>query len=232
MAKQCPICGENYSILTKTKVSDGEVCSYCGKMCLTPKLSTIEEIRGFYERNENRKAIFKKDATIRSVESLGIPIIDIDKTNNLFKFEANFFSFDQVVSCELKETVEEEIVKTKTTKKPMLSTAFTGIKKSNSVSKKAPSKIKKELLVELRYPDGIKTVVFNSAIDKLKNFFDTCITKSQNQEIDNEQSSMFLDDSSAQTLAVDEIRKYKQLFDDGIITEEEFNEKKKQLLNI
>lgn len=31
--------------------------------------------------------------------------------------------------------------------------------------------------------------------------------------------------------SADEIRKFKQLFDDGIITEEEFNKKKKELLN-
>lgn len=35
----------------------------------------------------------------------------------------------------------------------------------------------------------------------------------------------------AEVSAADEIRKYKQLFDDGIISEEEFNLKKRELLN-
>lgn len=35
-----------------------------------------------------------------------------------------------------------------------------------------------------------------------------------------------------QTTDADELRKFKQLFDDGIITEEEFNAKKKQLLGL
>lgn len=37
---------------------------------------------------------------------------------------------------------------------------------------------------------------------------------------------------SANISSADEIRKYKELLDDGIITEEEFNAKKKQLLNL
>ena len=232
MAKQCPICGENYSILNRVKTHDGEVCSKCGGLCLHPKATTIDELSEFYKINQERKAIFNKEIAIRSLESLGFSLIDIDMTNRIFRHELDLFSFDQVVSCELKETVEEEIIKTKTTKKPMLSTAFTGTKKSNSVSKKAPSKLKKELIVGLKYPDGIKTVVFSSAIDKLKSFFDTCIVENQNDTTEKQNSSMFLDDSSTQASTVDEIRKYKQLFDDGIITEEEFNEKKKQLLNI
>ena len=38
--------------------------------------------------------------------------------------------------------------------------------------------------------------------------------------------------SSVQQSAADEIRKYKELLDDGIITEAEFNAKKRQLLNL
>lgn len=39
-------------------------------------------------------------------------------------------------------------------------------------------------------------------------------------------------DSGTGLSSADEIRKFKQLLDDGIITQEEFNEKKKQLLGI
>ncbi len=38
--------------------------------------------------------------------------------------------------------------------------------------------------------------------------------------------------ASVNTSAADELRKYKQLLDDGIITQEEFNAKKKQLLGL
>jgi len=39
-------------------------------------------------------------------------------------------------------------------------------------------------------------------------------------------------DTDTTSSAADEIRKYKQLADEGIITQEEFEEKKKQLLGL
>lgn len=64
--------------------------------------------------------------------------------------------------------------------------------------------------------------------DKKKKFeFPKLIKKnSSDLEISNELSKV------QEKTVVDEIREYKSLFDDGIITEEEFIEKKKQLLNI
>lgn len=47
-------------------------------------------------------------------------------------------------------------------------------------------------------------------------------------ERDNNQTTVVME----QTSAADEIRKFKQLLDDGIISEEEFDEKKKQLLGL
>ena len=39
-------------------------------------------------------------------------------------------------------------------------------------------------------------------------------------------------DQAVPTNSIDELRKYKQLFDEGIISKEEFEGKKKQLLNL
>ena len=54
-------------------------------------------------------------------------------------------------------------------------------------------------------------------------------------EIENNSSEpepLILDPDYSITSAADEIRKYKSLLDDGIITQEEFEAKKKQLLNL
>ena len=50
---------------------------------------------------------------------------------------------------------------------------------------------------------------------------------------DNEEEELAEDEKAVPVLSVpDEIRQYKALMDEGIITEEEFQAKKKQLLNI
>ena len=70
---------------------------------------------------------------------------------------------------------------------------------------------------------------FNSACDKILKEITT------DPEIENnspEPEPLIFDTDYAIISAADEIRKYKSLLDDGIITQEEFEAKKKQLLNL
>lgn len=70
---------------------------------------------------------------------------------------------------------------------------------------------------------------FNSACDKILKEITT------DPEIENNSSEpepLILDPDYSITSAADEIRKYKSLLNDGIITQEEFEAKKKQLLNL
>ena len=70
-----------------------------------------------------------------------------------------------------------------------------------------------------------------------KQFHDVCgvldATISKNtQRLQFEQQKKLANPSSSSTSAADEIAKYKKLADDGIITQEEFEAKKKQLLGL
>lgn len=80
--------------------------------------------------------------------------------------------------------------------------------------------------------------------DTIKETFNVGVLKNTSQNIMEEASRIIFDmrkgdlssvgasKGEGATSTVDEIRKYKELLDDGIITEDEFNQKKKELLGI
>jgi len=76
---------------------------------------------------------------------------------------------------------------------------------------------------------GIKTNEEMANNNTQQNLNNNMMTNMDNNTV-NPASSVSPADESAD--AVDEIRRYYQLKEDGIITEEEFEEKKKQLLGI
>lgn len=69
--------------------------------------------------------------------------------------------------------------------------------------------------------------------DTMKETFNVCSGKDQMQKLFNEIQELIHKPEHKEVISkADEIRKYKELLDDGIITEEEFDKKKKELLGI
>jgi len=77
-------------------------------------------------------------------------------------------------------------------------------------------------------PTKTQSMIYKSSYNAAQEILSilTVITKSQEPRNSN------IDTSAPQTSTADEIRKFKQLLDDGIITEEEFSQKKKDLLGM
>lgn len=92
--------------------------------------------------------------------------------------------------------------------------------------------------------DQVNDITFSSGlafgvitIDTLKERFNVALDKAQAQNINNQIHDLLLKlkskpEPAATSLNYDEIYKLKQLLDDGLITEEEFQKKKSDILNL
>lgn len=233
MAK-CSICGEKLGLLAKVKTSDGEICPRCASICASCATLPTATIRAFWETNKARLDTFTATQVLKS---LGSDAITIDDTHRYFVFgdlkkmkvEPMVFSFDEVDSYEF-ETVGG---KTVTKKKGGITRAVVGGVVAGPVGALVGSGTAK---AETKTVGGIRMtkVNFNAYTGKLQrmssnypmgftDFLDRCISEAPEEPV-----------AAAQTApsAADEILKYKDLLDKGIITAEEFAAKKAQLLGL
>ena len=231
MAK-CPICGEKLGLLAKVKVSDGDICPVCASICASHATLPIATIQGYWETNKARWGSFTPTQTLKSLAS---ETITIDDTHRYFifgdvkklKVEPVVFSFDEVDSYEM-ETVGG---KTVTKKKGGITRAVVGGVVAGPIGALVGSGTAK---AETKTVGGVKMtkVHFTTYAGKVQrmsstypigftDFLDRCIADASSEPA-----------TTAVASAADEILKYKELLDKGIITAEEFSAKKAQLLGL
>lgn len=231
----CAICNGKFGVFGKVKTSDGIICGRCASICASSATLPTATIKGFWLTNQTRWDTFTPTMVLKSFMS---DIITIDDTHRYFifgdvkklKFTPVVFSFDEVKSYDF-ETVGQTVV---TKKKGGITRAVIGGMVAGPVgalvgSGTAKAESKKTGGVTLtkvhfvthtgnlyhassNYPTGFVA------------FLDSCIGESQAAQ---NQPVLVSSGSSA-----DEILKYKELRDEGIITEEEFQAKKTQLLGV
>lgn len=232
MAKICPICNQKIGFMMKSKVSDGEICSSCASICSAHATKTLNDIHTYWNTNKERENIFTPTQKLKSIMS---EVITIDSTNKLFIFgdidkiktKPIFYAFNEVDSYEF------EIIgqKTVTKKKGGISRAIVGGVVAGPVGALVGSGTAKE---ETKTTGGTKILKVNfitytgknqrvcaNAPAGFTNFLDDCIAI---EETTNE--------PMPSNTSADEILKFKALLDQGIITQEEFEAKKKQLLGL
>lgn len=255
--KTCDICGKEMGLMTmKIKLSDGCICDSCFQKCgfeptfgnmSQAKNMTLDNFKSYYATFENNREKIENFTPTQIINEM-IKIDDNSKTlilanKTYFRYKPScytLFNFDQIIDFELLEDGESIASgglgraavgaltfgaagavlggitgkkKTKGTCTSMeIKITVKGYSRPTFYIKLINSETKKDSLV---YKATEKTA--QDILSALQLIVDT-----QNAASDSVQS---VSSSSA-----DEIRKFKELLDDGIITEEEFNSKKKELL--
>ena len=245
MAKtQCAVCSRNLGVFSiKTKISDGAVCNKClnhsGIAILNnPRAHNQQSIKEMVN-----KQIFIKKA-FHCTKSVGIYLI-LDESNQAFKIGKNIFSYDHLLSYELLED-DQSIIKGGLGSAVAGGLLFGGVgaivggvvgkRKTNGIC----SSMKIRVSLKNTYADVVY-INFIAAQTKTNTFFyksaqsnaQKCITLLETiidlnrQNSNNHPTTIIQSDSVA-----DEIIKFKSLLDQGIITQEEFDKKKKELLGL
>lgn len=234
MAKVCPICGQKIGFMAKTKVSDGEICPLCALICDSHSTKTVNEIKRYWETNKERQNVFSPTQKLKSFMG---NVVTIDPTNQLFVFgdiakmqrAPIFYAFSEVDGYKF-EVVGQ---KTVTKKKGGITRALVGGAIAGPVGALVGSSTAKEetqttggtqlLKIAFHTHAGKNQVTCSYVPTGFTNFLDDCMAI---KERANEQQPTIVNSSA------DEIIKFKGLLDQGIITQEEFDAKKKQLLGL
>lgn len=237
---ECSICHSN--IATK-KLSDGEICKECISKCnlfikpLSWKQVASQKVRDAISQQKINSELLKQ---FSSTKTFGTHLT-IDETNHLWKLDHSniIFRYNEIISYELLEDGE-------TITKGGLGSAIVGgvlfggagaivggtVGKKRTKQEITEYKIKivtKNAFYPNLYIDFLITGKIKSGSFSYKLYHDNA------QSILSALSVMVNTVSEQNTDSVspaDEILKYKQLLDNGIISEEDFENKKNQLLKM
>ena len=244
MAKiPCAVCGKELGLLSgKVKISDGAICINClnsaGISMLNNPISYNQQ--SINDLISKRKAIVENFSQTKSVGNY----IHIDETNKSFKVGKDIFAFENLLSFELLED-GQSITKGGLGRAVAGGLLFGGVgaivggvtggKKSKGICNSMKLRISlKNAHTDVVYINFIMTetktngFIYKTAQDSAQK----CITALETIS-DINQSELNQPVYAQQTISsADEIVKFKNLLDQGIITQEEFDAKKKELLGL
>lgn len=253
---KCSVCSENVG----KAISDGFVCKECikkGGMFLSmngmkEKEYSVDLIKSSINKNisfqtiqENRKSIFSLTRKINKQ-------FQIDENNKLFMISDSFigislttvFSFDDILDFEFLEN-GESIVKGGLGRALVggallggvgaVVGGVTGGKKSNGICNDMKIRIalknfynENTYVVLIKSETKIKSFVYKGAFKEAQEIL-TVLNNAVENSVNVEKEVCFND---VQIDPYDELKKCKELLDMGIITDQEFECKKKQLLKL
>lgn len=239
----CCICNQNEG---DKKIENGMICESCFAKCghFAPlfglKKLTSENILQAMQVNERNNKLMELFHTTKKFEKY----LDIDEHNKIWGSPCfsprTFFTYDDIVDFELLENGNSVT-------KGGLGSAVVGgalmggvgaIVGSNIGKKKTKQEIT-EYRIKIVTRNPIYPEIFINLLTAGKVKSTSIVYKSYSNAAQRIISLLTLitDECSQQTVnnpysPADEIIKYKQLLDDGVITQEEFDRKKQQLLNL
>lgn len=245
MAKFCVLCGEKAGLLSGTKIKDGVVCMGCLNRSGIPSNSLTKSMQDFNNRFqylEDNKNLFNSfNATINIPSHL-----EVDEKNRLFKIGKckECFYFSDLINFELVED-GETIVKGGLGRAVVGGILFGGV---GAIVGGATGGKKSKTLVNSMYirislnnnwVNSAQITLINSETKK-GSFLYNISKDSANKIISAlELISSVQEKTPAQTVTItaqvdttEEIQKYHDLMVKGIISEEDFNAKKRVLLGI
>lgn len=250
--EKCAVCGGKVSLLTKVKTSDGVICASCRAKCGLLAKVGLKTTSQVISRIKSREENMIKVSNFTPTDAVG-DFIKVDRTSKTWccptqtsGFGApdknpDIFSFSDLVDFEL---FEDGVSITK----GGLGTAvaggilFGGVGAivGGGLGKKQKDVVNKmSIIINLRdeWIPRIEIVLIKS--ETKRNGLVYKSSKSLAQQIislltiisdgQNDTSDI---PSSANSSAADELLKFKQLLDMGVISQEEFDAKKKQLLQL
>lgn len=250
MAKKCLICGAPVGFFVgQVVLSDGSVCDSCWK-----KSGGTQD---FFELSTAKKKYSSKDI-LKKINANGLTVLDTAKFTpslilNNFEFDdkakivkvktqslrEQFIAYSDIIDFELLEN-GSSIIKGGLGRAIVGGTFFggvgatigavTGTKKSHSICESLKIKI-----TVRNNPSPAVFVDYITSRSKTSSFLYKEAFENAHKALSALQcavDSLAKNNNSLAEDPVNEIRKYKQLLDEGIITEAEFEAKKKQLLDI
>lgn len=251
MGKYCPICGAKIGALTKHKVKDGEVCVICSMISESWRTESVADLQRYWNKNNERFSNFSPSQKLKSLMSEVVTIDDehqlfiIGKYDKMKNIRPTVYSFNEVDGYSFQKVGEKTITK----KKGGIGRALVGgalagpagaIVGASTSKQETTTKGGTNLLkIEMNISSGKKVISMTNPPLGFTNFLDKCIEIEEEcnmfDDIQKNLEQVQFDDIQQiqPTLSgADEIRKYKNLLDEGIITQEEFEAKKKQLLGL
>ncbi len=239
----CSICGQN--IATK-KLADGYICSSCMERTFdqSPRwrkmtITMVEDSIFLQQRMDERRVVFTSTDGV-------VPFLEIDKMNHLICANGNsFIAWEDVIDFQLLE--DGNVIRRGGFGGALIGGALFGgagaiighsaRSKSVKTAEELAVKIvtRDELLPQIRIDlihGSVKTDTraYKRAAEAAQKVLTllTIVTDS----VQNASTIDSAPDGGQGSSAADEIKKYKELMDEGILTPEEFDEKKKQLLGL
>lgn len=239
----CNACGSKTGLLSTYKAYDGSICADCVKLSKSYKAETIEKIKAYREIENERKALFNPTQKLKSFNSI---IVLIDNSNKLFQVgNSPIYKFDELINFYSEQVVGSTVVTTKTKKKGGLTRAVVGgviagpvgaLVGAGTAGSVSTSTQSTNTITKYYYDTNTYSGYEKHEILPPKGFneFALYCINYRNNEINTNKPNDKLNNNSKLLPEVDpisEIKKYKQLLDDGLLTQDEFEKKKKEILN-
>lgn len=227
MKHTCPVCGN--IIKFKMKVADGIICAACSNITPHYATETISTLKQYWLENQNRKNIFNETNVIKNF--IGDSVF-IDNNNQLFYVgngkmqNPQYYYFHEISDYSIERVGEKMVTKSKGgIGRAIVGGALFGVAGAvvgASTSKKETQAIGGENIfkITINHPLGVIVKSVASPPLGLSTFLDKCISLNNKADVKSAVSE------------ADEILKFKDLLDKGVITKEEFELKKQQLLGL
>lgn len=197
----CPVC--NQEIKHKIKLTDGVICQSCAAFSVNIGSDTITTIQSRYSENQKRLSVF---SATRSLNAKFFDSVFIDDNNKLFYIDNLRLPVKNIYRFD--EVIGYEMRSVNQTITVNSDGSRTVVTQNNAV----PC-----LTIRINIGVGVKEVNTAKPPTGLNNFLDTCL---MNNNL-----------SDPRLSPADELVKFKQILDAGIITQQEFDEQKRKLLN-
>ncbi len=249
----CSMCNEELGFLSlKSYIYDGCVCHRCLRKA---KIKNFDNAASFTQIAIN-KMLQRRISLIESFKTtkkIG-KYLQIDEINQGVKIADEFFEYENLFDCELLEDEKAVSVEKLGIGEAAVggvlfgrAGAFLGALVGSEITLGACSSLKIRLTLKDTYVDTVcipfiqeKTSKRSAEYKALKEKAESCYTalkvivERNNYSKENSKIDMNVDvDMKSSTVSiVTELRQYKELLDEGVLTQEEFEAKKKQLLGI
>ena len=230
------ICDCKIKMGSKRKTREGDICSLCASISPSYQTDGVERLKGYWDENHRRWLEFVADQELKSFVS---DTITIDHAHKMFyvgskklkskQFKMNCEEPTVYKFSEIKRYEREHIAgKMETKKKGGITRAVVGGAVAGPVGALVGSGTAKTHMKEVGGTDIFRLFLSYQSIETTRvlrpsneaiAFFDKCIDDSATN-------------NKKTTSEADELMKYKNLLDIGAITQEEYEMKKKELLNL
>lgn len=226
----CAICDKKLNLFTKTKLADANICGDC-MVKSKVKVMKLETTR----LSEIKHIVDGKITDISPTKKIGEKVHFNDDTNKILVIPAEIINYNDVTSFELIE--DGDAIASGGIGRAVVGGALfggAGAIVGSMTSKKKCSNLQIKLTVKNSSESAVYITFINEEVKKNSEKYTSAFKQAQEclstlEIISNEQEKQ---GNVSNNSVADEILKFKELLDIGAISEEEYNVKKSELLDI